>query len=224
MEQKLVFRVAAMVVAALVVGVAAGRGTARSETAVRTVTKTVEVAAASDGDGGLAAQRTAAGARAVARDYIAVAQELGYTPADEVDTVLDQVLAAGAVSERARQVSGAADIRESVTRARGEHPDGRWWWVFAPLATAVRDFSPDRSTVQVWALNVQSQAGWKRPVGGYVTVSIDLVFEDGRWRVFSSEAKPGPTLSSTSDAPVVDADRLDVRLDGFDPAGLEADR
>jgi hypothetical protein len=116
-----------------------------------------------------------------------------------------------------------ADIRESVTEARGKEPNGRWWWVFSPLATAVRDFSKERATVQVWALNVQSQDGWKRPVGAYVTVTVELVWKDGRWRVWSSQATPGPTVSPTSDTPVVDSAVLDRRLDGFDPAGLEAD-
>jgi hypothetical protein len=225
MEPKTVWRVAAVVVAALVVGVAAGRGTASSATVTKTVTKTVEVPAkSSDGAGGLAAERTPAGARSVARDYIGVSQALGYSTADSDDELLDGVLASGAVSERARQLQGVEDIRESVTAGRRKEPNGRWWWVFSPLATAVRDFSKERATVQVWALNVQSQDGWKRPVGAYVTVTVELVWEDGRWRVFSSQAAPGPTVSPTSDTPVVDSAVLDRRLDGFDPAGLEADR
>ena len=96
MEPKTVWRVAAIVVAALLVGVAAGRGTAERSTVTKTVTKTVEVPAkSSDGGGGLAAERTPAGARSVARDYIGVSQALGYSTAEGDDELLDGPAAPG---------------------------------------------------------------------------------------------------------------------------------
>ena len=88
-------------------------------------------------------------------------------------------------------------------------------------AAKVEAHTTDRARVSVWMVRVLSRPGVVVPQSSWVTETVELVWEDGDWRLWSDESTQGPTpVLDGSDLPASAAE-LDVDLTGFellDPA------
>jgi hypothetical protein len=61
-----------------------------------------------------------------------------------------------------------------------------------PLAYHVANFSSNVSEVNVWYLTVLAQDGQAAPAQSWVTMTVDLEWTDGDWKVTSDGSAPGP--------------------------------
>ena len=162
--------------------------------------------------------RTRAGAQAAAIAYTAtLSQRLLYLEPAAAEA------AVRAAAADASEDSLTADALDSLQAAR--HPltegSGATWWIVEPLAVKVEAFSTDRARVSVWLVRVLSRQGVVVPQTSWVTETVELVWEDGDWRLWSDTSTSGPTpVLDGSDLPASAAE-LDAELSGFellDPA------
>ena len=71
-----------------------------------------------------------------------------------------------------------------------------------PLTAFVESASTDAATVQVWALLVAGGDRLGSPRQLWRTVTVELVWEDGDWKVDGWTVRPGPTPALATNAPV----------------------
>ncbi len=157
--------------------------------------------------------RTRAGARAAAIAYTAtLSQRLLYLEPAAAEA------AVRAVASDASEDALVVDALDSLDAARTPLTEGSGatWWIVEPLAVKVEAFSTDRARMSVWLVRVLSRQGVVVPQTSWVTETVELVWEDGDWRLWSDTSTPGPTpVPDGSDLPSSAAE-LDAELTGFE--------
>lgn len=84
-----------------------------------------------------------------------------------------------------------------------------------PLAWRVESFRDTQARVSVWTVTILSAAGVAAPQSEFLTVTLDLAWLDGDWRVDGVRDTPGSTpITGPHDQPW-DAEPFDRALDGF---------
>lgn len=170
-----------------------------------------------DAPAGFAATRQGASAAAIA--YTAtLSQRLLYLepPAAEA--------AVRAIAARASADTLVADAAAGLRAAREPlaQGSGATWWAVRPLALKIDAYSPQRARLSVWLVRVLSRQGVVVPQSSWVTETVELVWEDDDWRLWSDTSTPGPTpVLDGSDMPATAA-QLDAELTGFELVGTEA--
>ena len=156
--------------------------------------------------------RTREGARAAAIAYTAtLSQRLLYLEPAAAQTAV-RAVAAGASEDTliADALTGLQAARTPLAEGTGAT-----WWIVEPLAVKVEAFSTDRARVSVWLVRVLSRQGVVVPQTSWVTETVELVWEDSDWRLWSDTSTPGPTpVLDGSDLPASAAE-LDAELTGF---------
>ena len=162
--------------------------------------------------------RSRDGAQAAAIAYTAtLSQRLLYLDPASADAAVRAIAADASVETITREVlAGLQAVREPLAAGTGAT-----WWVAEPLAVKVEAYTDDRARVSVWIVRVLSRPGVVVPQSSWVTETVELVWEDSDWRLWSDESTPGPTpVLDGSDLPA-SAAQLDTELTGFellDPA------
>lgn len=155
--------------------------------------------------------RDEAGAVAAAVAYTAAPQRWLYLTDDEIAAAVEEV----ATPEAAGPLVAETVEEISVAREELAQTSGRVWWLVHPLAWRVESHSPDDATVAVWTVTVLSAAGVALPQTEWLTVTVDLTWVDGNWRVDAVRDRPGPTpMTGPQDEPW-DAQPFDDALEGF---------
>jgi hypothetical protein len=96
-----------------------------------------------------------------------------------------------------------------------------WWWV-DPLAWRAETYSDHEARVTVWTVTVLSAQAVAVPQAEWMTVTVDLEWVEGDWRVTAIGERPGPTpIACPSDEPW-DAMPFAEALAGFTRVGEEA--
>jgi hypothetical protein len=154
------------------------------------------------------------GARAAALTYTATVSQraLFFTPA-QAEVAIRLVAADGAEAPLVNDALAQLDAARTPL-ATGT---GTTWWVVRPLAARVEAYTADRARVSVWQVRVLSRQGVVVPQSSWITETVDLVWEHGDWRLWSTTTRPGPTpVLDGSDLPA-SAAALDGDLRGFTP-------
>jgi hypothetical protein len=215
---------AAVAVAALAVGVIVtrlhGGGDGQSADAVRGALSTVERPALPEGVAGPAVERAGldvgfsrdeSGAVAAAVEYATAPQRWLYFSDDEIRVAVAEIATPMAAPRMADEI--VLDV--STAREQLDASPGRVWWLVRPLAWRVDRFVADEARVSVWVVTILSAAEVAAPQAEYGTVTIDLAWVDGNWRVDAVRDTPGPTpMTGPHDQPW-DAVPFDEALDGF---------
>ena len=87
------------------------------------------------------------------------------------------------------------------------------------IATRVDAFSPDRARVRLWRVAVVSRDGMTNPGEQWATVTYDLVWEQGDWKIWSETDIPGPDPAATA-TKLATPSELEAELAGFKPVGM----
>lgn len=151
------------------------------------------------------------GAAAAAISYATASQRWLYFTDDQIEAAIAEIATPVAAPRIAEDV--VADV--SMARSQLAQASGRVWWLARPLAWRVDDYRDTQARVSVWTLTILSAAGVAAPQTEFVTVTLDLVYLDGDWRVDAVRDSPGPTpITGPHDQPW-DAEPFDRALDGF---------
>lgn len=151
------------------------------------------------------------GAAAAAVEHVAAGQKWLYLSDDELVSAVADIAAPDAVDDLSE------DIVDDVRLAREElsASPGRVWWFVHPLAWQVDRFSEDAATVSVWVVTILSAVDVTAPQAEWMTVTVDLEWVDGGWRLREMVDRPGPTpMTNPSDRPW-ESQRFDDHLEDF---------
>lgn len=194
-------RVAAIGLAALVVGVTAGLAVNRGseapaaaavpapEPAARATVSTGPGPSSTSGGMPIGFAHDEAGARAAAMAYASASQRWLYLSDEDVE------LAVAAISTEVAGPGLTREVLEEVRVARESlaASAGRVWWIVRPVAVRVETYAAQRARVAVWTVTVLSASDVALPQSDWVTATVDLAWERGDWRVDGIVDVPGPT-------------------------------
>lgn len=158
------------------------------------------------------------GAVAAAIAYATASQRWLYFTDTEIEAAVTQIATPVAAPRLVE------DVLTDVSMARDQlaKSEGPVWWIVRPLAWKVERFRESEARVSVWTVTVLSAAGVASPQSEFVTVTLDLSWLDGDWRVDGSADSAGPTpITGPQDQPW-DAEPFDQALDGFTRVDGEA--
>ena len=151
------------------------------------------------------------GAVAAAVAYATASQRWLYFTDEEIEAAIAEIATPVAAPRLAEDV--VADV--SMAREQLAQSSGRIWWLVRPLAWRVDDFRDTEARVSVWTVTILSAASVAAPQSEFLTVTLDLSWVDGDWRVDGVRDTPGPTpITGPHDQPW-DAEPFDQALDGF---------
>ena len=130
---------------------------------------------------------------------------------EEIEAAIAEIATPVAAPRLARDV--VADV--AMAREQLAQSSGPIWWLVRPLAWRVDDFRDTQARVSVWTVTILSAASVAAPQSEFLTVTLDLSWVDGDWRVDGVRDTPGPTpITGPHDQPW-DAEPFDQALDGF---------
>jgi hypothetical protein len=162
-------------------------------------------------DGPVEDARDEAGAVEAALAYTAASQRWLYLSDDDITQAVTDI----ATPEAADRLAGEVVDEVRTSRDGLALSPGRVWWLVHPLAWRVHTYSRDEATVAVWTMTVLSAAEVAVPQSAWMTVTVDLEWTGGAWRVDAVRDRPGPTpMTGPRDEPW-DSRPFDDALDGF---------
>lgn len=151
------------------------------------------------------------GAAVAGVSYATASQRWLYFTDDEIRAAIHQIATPAAAPRLAEDV--VAEV--AVAREQLGASSGRVWWLVRPLAWEVEYHRSDEARVSVWVVTVLSAAEVAAPQSEWMTVTVDLSWVDGDWRVDAVRDAPGPTpMAGPNDRPW-DAVPFDETLSGF---------
>ena len=161
------------------------------------------------GPAGFSADEPGAVAAAVA--YATASQRWLYLSDDQIAAAVTAIATTDAAPVLTDEV--VADV--SMARDQLAASSGPVWWLVRPLAWRIEGFHTSGARVSVWTMSILSAAGVAVPQSEFSTVTLDLVWADGDWRVDAVRDTAGPTpVTGPKDQPW-EAEPFDERLDGF---------
>lgn len=104
----------------------------------------------------------------------------------------------------------------AAARADLELSPGPVWWIVHPLATRILDEDDTSARLEVWTVTVLSAVEIAAPQAEWMTVTVDLAREDGRWRVEGLRDRPGPSPALGPHDQPWDAAPFAIGLEGFE--------
>jgi hypothetical protein len=153
---------------------------------------------------------TRSGALAAAVSYVQLGNVLLSGDTDSATTVLRRVSSRDAGSTFVdSELAAFAQLRDAL--ARGSGPASLRVGV---VATRMDAFASGRARVGLWRVAVLSRDGMTNPGEQWATVTYDLVWEEGDWKIWSESVVPGPAPSPT-DGQLATPQELDTSLAGF---------
>jgi hypothetical protein len=151
------------------------------------------------------------GAVAAAVTHATAAQRWLYFSDEEIRDAVAEIATPVAAPRMADEI--VLDV--STAREQLSASPGRVWWLVRPLAWRSDRFDADEARVSVWVVTILSAAEVATPQAEYATVTLDVAWVDGDWRIDAVRDTPGPTpMTGPHDQPW-DAVPFDEALDGF---------
>jgi hypothetical protein len=62
-----------------------------------------------------------------------------------------------------------------------------------PVGHEISRYSDERATVEVWTLTIVAAAGMREPLATWETASVEVVWEDEDWKIWSAQSAAGPS-------------------------------
>ena len=155
--------------------------------------------------------RTRAGATAAATSYLTTLSERLMTLAPTArDAAMARMLAPGAPSDLGAQLGRAtASIDNARRAAAGGSGASRAFIRNLPVAYRLRAFNPERASVGVWSNAVWVIDGIATPGQAWATTTVELVWAEGDWRLWSLASVDGPTPAAPAALPSTPTQLLD---------------
>jgi hypothetical protein len=101
-------------------------------------------------------------------------------------------------------------------RAQASQGSGPLSWRMGVLATRVDAYAADRARVSLWRVGVASVDGLASPFEEWATVTYELEWDRGDWKVWSETVVPGPTPGQATNGMPSTPSEYAAALRGFD--------
>lgn len=156
--------------------------------------------------------RSDEGARAAAIAFATASQRWMYFDDAAVSVAVGSMATVAAAPRLVAEVGDEVRVaREGLTGSTGPV-----WWIVRPLASRLVSSRSDRARVAVWVVSVLSASDAAMPQSDWRTVTLELAWERGDWRVDGIQDSAGPTpMLGPRDRPWA-PEQLDEALEGFE--------
>jgi hypothetical protein len=159
--------------------------------------------------------RSQAGARDAAIAYVQMGDlVLSLDPSTAANVLRRVASREGSVQFVQSELAGFTRLRDAL--GRGSGPIRLRVGV---IATRVDAFLQDRAEVRLWRVAILSRDGMSNPGEQWATVTYDLVWEQGNWKIWSETDVPGPDPAASS-SQLATPSELEAALAGFEPVGM----
>ncbi len=131
--------------------------------------------------------------RAAAEGYVELVGSLTYVEPEDAERLLAERVASSGAAEVDAQLE---TLDKKQARLRGVAKGGHVWQVGRVFGSRTAVDTADTARVDVWWCWFTSASGFIDPIVSWNIATVDLVIEDGVWRVarFSNELGPAPML------------------------------
>ncbi len=155
----------------------------------------------SSSDGGVPVgfTRSPEGAAAAASSYLSTLHSLVLLDPSERESAVRRMAAPSAESVVVQALESMEALDQILAEARSELPGARVLLREVPVAYDVEQFDPDRARVACWSLGLVLVEGRTQATEVWSTNTVDLVWEQGDWRVWSWSRQPGPVPAVAAD-------------------------
>jgi hypothetical protein len=157
------------------------------------------------------AEHTRSGAVAAAVSFVCSGQELLAVDPLSAEEMIRRMATTSTADEQVRTT--AARLRE--LRERLADGSGPITLVQGVIASRVDSYATDRARVALWNVSVIARDGVASPQATWAISTLDLVWEQGRWRLSYETVQPGPAPLLDDSAPPATAAQLQSSLAGF---------
>lgn len=131
--------------------------------------------------------------RAAAEGYVELVGSLTYVEPEDAERLLAERVASSGAAEVDAQLE---TLDKKQARLRGVAKGGHVWQVGRVFGSRTAVDTADTARVDVWWCWFTSASGFIDPIVSWNIATVDLVVENGAWRVarFSNELGPAPML------------------------------
>ena len=158
--------------------------------------------------------RTRAGARDAAIAYVQMGDlVLSLDPSAAANVLRRVASRESSIQFVQTELAGFTQLRNALGRGNGPIR-----LRVGVIATSVDAFSQDRAEVRLWRVAILSREGMTNPGEQWATVTYDLVWEQGNWKIWSETDVPGPNPAASS-SQLATPSELEAALAGFEPVG-----
>ncbi|MGI8983163.1 MAG: hypothetical protein ACR2HM_01300 [Acidimicrobiales bacterium] len=158
--------------------------------------------------------RSPDGAAAAASSYLSALHGLVLLDPVERETAVRRMAAPSAESVVDQTLESMEALDLILAEARAELPGARVLLREVPVAYDVEQFDPDRARVACWSLGIVLVEGRTQASEVWSTNTVELVWEQDDWRVWSWSRQPGPVPAVTTDGATEPA-RLLSAIEGW---------
>ncbi len=171
--------------------------------------------ASSDGGVPVGFARSPDGAAAAASSYLSTLHGLVLLDPVQREAAVRRMAAPSAESVVNQAVESMEALDLILAEARTELPGARVLLREVPVAYDVEQFDPARARVACWSLGIVLVEGRTQATEVWSTNTVELVWEEDDWRVWSWTRQPGPVPAVTGDG-ATDPARLLSAIEGWE--------
>ena len=155
------------------------------------------------------------GALAAATTFITLGGSLVNAGPAAVRPVISAISASSTAERRvAETVVALDDLRSRLSGGTGPVV-----LVHAPVMVRIDDYSDERASITMWTTTVLARRGVADPQSTWSTVTFELVWERGDWRLLSETSVAVPTPDQSSDAVRPSFDEFESAVRGSHAVG-----
>lgn len=89
-----------------------------------------------------------------------------------------------------------------------------------PIVSRLVSYTPDRARIQIWGLTIVGNASTEEPAAYFGTATTDLAWQNGRWKIASTQGAFGPTPETRTPREGAEGFELQDLARDFKPYGL----
>ncbi len=141
---------------------------------------------------GVGFRRDEAGAVAAATNLILTLEQAGATDRGAAVRAYEILAAEGARQTLAADMGATWDALHGSIAVNGPLSSSLFLRTI-PVGHQVVRYSDDRATVEVWTLTLVAAGGMREPLATWETATVEVVWEDDDWKVWSALSDAGPT-------------------------------
>ena len=141
---------------------------------------------------GVGFTRTEEGAVAAATNLVLTLEQAGTTDRSNAIRAYEILAAEGSKQALAADMAATWDALHGSIAVNGPI-DSSLFLRTVPVGHEIVRYSPDRATVDVWTLTVVAAAGMREPLASWETATVEVVWEQEDWKIWSALSIEGPS-------------------------------
>lgn len=132
------------------------------------------------------------GAAAAATNLILTLEQAGTTDREQAVRAYEILAAEGSRESLAADMGATWDaLHGSLTR--NGPPNSSLFLRTIPVGNQVTRYSTERATVEIWTLTIVAADGMREPLATWETATVEVVWENEDWKVWSARSVEGPS-------------------------------